>query len=80
MVVFRSLGAKVVEIPLLESFEISNAMANIIGSAESISAHANCLKQQPENYGSQICERLLTGLSFSAADYLDALKLREVIL
>ncbi len=78
--VFRSLGAKVVEIPLPESFEISNAMANIIGSAESSSAHANWLKEQPENYGSQTRERLLTGLLFSATDYLDALKLRKVIL
>ena len=38
------------------------------------------MKEQPENYGSQTRERLLTGLLFSATDYLDALKLRKVIL
>jgi aspartyl-tRNA(Asn)/glutamyl-tRNA(Gln) amidotransferase subunit A len=38
------------------------------------------LKEQPEDYGSQTRERLLTGLLFSAVDYLDALKLRKVIL
>ena len=80
LAVFRSLGAKVVEIPLPENFEISNNMANIIAGAESSSAHANWLKEQPENYGSQTRERLLTGLLFSASDYLDALKLRKVIL
>ncbi|MBC8259287.1 MAG: amidase [SAR324 cluster bacterium] len=80
LAVFRGLGAKVVEIPLPESFEISNAMANIIGGAESSSAHANWLKEQPENYGSQTRERLLTGLLFSATDYLDALKLRKIVL
>jgi len=53
LTVFRSLGAKVIEIPLPESFEISNNMANIIAGSESSSAHAIWLKEQPEDYGSQ---------------------------
>ena len=80
LTVFRSLGAKVVEIPLPESFEISNNMAFIITGAECSSAHTNWLKERSEDYGSQTRERLLTGLLFSANDYLEALKLRKVIL
>ena len=79
LTVFRTLGAKVIEIPLPESFEISNNMAFIIAGAECSSAHTNWLKERSEDYGSQTRERLRAGLLFSAADYLDALKLRKVI-
>jgi Asp-tRNAAsn/Glu-tRNAGln amidotransferase A subunit and related amidases len=64
LAVFAALVAKVVEIPLPDNFEISNNMANIIAGAESSSAHLNWLNEQPEDYGSQTRERLLTGLCF----------------
>ena len=80
LAVFRSAGAEIVQIPLPESFEICNDMANIIAGSESSSAHANWLKQRAEDYGSQTRERLLTGLLFSAVDYLEALKFRKVVL
>ena len=80
LAVFRSAGAEIVPIPLPESFEICNDLANIIAGAESSSAHANWLKQRADDYGSQTRERLLTGSLFSAIDYLEALKLRKVVL
>ena len=80
LAVFRSAGAEIVPIPLPESFAICNDLANIIAGSESSSAHANWLKQRAEDYGSQTRERLLSGFLFSATDYLDALKLRKVIL
>ena len=78
--VFRSLGANIVEIDLPDNFEVCNSMANIITASEGSSAHAKWLKEKPEDYGSQTRERLMSGLFFSSVDYLDALKLRNVIL
>lgn len=78
--VFQSFGANVVEIDLPESFEVTNAMTNIVTAVEGSSAHSKWLKERPEDYGSQTRDRLMSGLLYSAADYLDALKLRKVIL
>jgi aspartyl-tRNA(Asn)/glutamyl-tRNA(Gln) amidotransferase subunit A len=78
--VFRSLGADVMEIDFPESFDISNEMANIITAVEGSSAHTKWLKDRPEDYGRQTRKRLLSGSMISASDYLEALKLRKVIL
>ena len=68
------------EIDLPESFSISNEMANIITAVEGGSTHRKWLKDSPEDYGMQTRKRLLSGSGISASDYLEALKLREVIL
>ncbi len=78
--ILQSEGAQLIPIAMPASFEISNSMANLIGSTESTSAHRNWLMEKPELYGSQTRERLMAGLGISALDYLDALKLREVVL
>ena len=78
--VFMDLGAEVLEIDLPESFNISNEMANIITAVEGSSAHRKWLKDRPEDYGRQTRKRLLSGSLISANDYLEALKLRKVIL
>ena len=76
----RNLGAHVVEIDLPESFDISNEMANIITAVEGSSAHTKWLKDRPEDYGRQTRKRLLSGSMISASDYLEAIKLRKVVL
>ena len=68
------------EIDLPESFDISNEMTNIITAVEGSSAHTKWLKDRPEDYGKQTRKRLLSGSMISASDYLEALKLRKVIL
>ncbi len=78
--VFIGLGAEILEIDLPKSFNFSNKMANIITAVEGNSAHKKWLKARPEDYGSQTRERLLSGSMISASDYLEALKLRKVIL
>ncbi len=78
--VFKSLGANILEIDLPESFNISNEMANIITAVEGSSAHRKWLKNRPADYGIQTRKRLLSGSLISATDYLEALKLRKVIL
>ena len=78
--VFMSLGAKILEIDLPDSFNISNEMANIITAVEGSSAHRKWLEDRPADYGRQTRERLLSGSLISATDYLEALKLRKVIL
>ncbi len=80
LAVFQAAGAKIIPIPIPDSFKICNDLAIIISGSESSSAHANWLKERAEDYGSQTRERLLTGFLVSAVDYLDALKLREKIL
>ena len=78
--VFKSLGAHIFEIDLPESFNLSNEMANIITAVEGSSAHRKWLKERPEDYGKQTRKRLLSGSMISASDYLEAIKLRKVIL
>ena len=78
--VFKSLGTVILEIDLPESFSNCNEMANIITAVEGSSAHRKWLKDRPEDYGMQTRKRLLSGSGISASDYLEALKLREVIL
>ena len=78
--VFRVLGAEILEIDLPESFNLSNEMANIITAVEGNSAHKKWLKDRPEDYGRQTWKRLLSGSMIFAHDYLEALKLRKVIL
>ena len=78
--VFIGLGAEILEIDLPESFNLSNEMANIITAVEGNSAHKKWLKDRPEDYGRQTRKRLLSGSMIFAHDYLEALKLRKVIL
>jgi aspartyl-tRNA(Asn)/glutamyl-tRNA(Gln) amidotransferase subunit A len=80
LTVFKAAGLEIVPLPLPDSFKICNDLANIIAGSEICSAHANWLKQRPDDYGSQTRERLLTGFLVTVVDYLDALKLRKVIL
>ena len=78
--VFMGLGAEILEIDLPESFNLSNEMANIITAVEGNSAHKEWLKDRPKDYGRQTRKRLLSGSMIFAHDYLEALKLRKVIL
>ncbi len=78
--VFSGLGAVVMGVDFPDSFDLSNEMASIITSVEGHSAHRKWLQERPEDYGRQTRERLLSGSMISASDYLEALKLRKVIL
>jgi len=76
----KNLGAQIVEMDLPKNFDIINEIANIITAVEGSSLHTKWLKERIEDYGRQTRNRLLSGSMISASDYLEALKLRKVIL
>ena len=76
---FRSLGAVVVDIDLPDIAPWNAAFSMII-SSESSSYHGNWLRTRPQDYSDQVRARLEAGLAIPAASYLDALRLRGIVL
>ena len=72
--VLRGLGAVVsdVQIPLLDS----GLRVNIL-QAEASAYHAQWLRESPEKYSDQVRGLLLWGLTLSAADYINDLRVRR---
>ena len=56
------------------------ACAHIIRISEAYAIHKNWLEAHPENYGASARERLMRGASYSAADYVQALRWRTRLL
>lgn len=71
----RKLGADVreVRLPPAQDFE---TCCRIILASEAYSIHRKWLQEQPENYGELGRQRLLAGAAYTAADYIDALRMR----
>ena len=72
---FRSLGVKLVE---LDGFDLApiNAAANVILASEAAAAHRPWLASRPLDYSLLVRSRLDNGLSFTAVQYVDALRAR----
>jgi len=73
--VFRSLGARVVELAVPDPqrfFDISN----VISQAEAASLHAHWMRVRPEDYSLTTRTRTKPGFAISAVDYLEALESR----
>ncbi|MFV0297013.1 MAG: amidase [Hyphomicrobiaceae bacterium] len=71
----RQLGARVIEIRLPSLQEYAACNRTIIGS-EAYAIHRRYLRDRPQDYGALARQRILTGAGISAADYIDALRLR----
>jgi aspartyl-tRNA(Asn)/glutamyl-tRNA(Gln) amidotransferase subunit A len=71
----RRLGAEVhdVQLPSLQEYATCNRI--IIGS-EAYAVHRRFLQERPSDYGELARQRILTGAGITAADYIDALRLR----
>jgi aspartyl-tRNA(Asn)/glutamyl-tRNA(Gln) amidotransferase subunit A len=73
--VLRSLGAGVQEVRLAPLDEYATA-TRIIIRCEAFAIHRQWLATRPEDYGDLARQRILDGAVVSAADYIDALRLR----
>lgn len=72
-------GAQVVRVPVPDLTELG-LLANAVLGAEAASLHATGLASCPEVYGAQVRRRIERGLLYPATRYLDALRLRPVML
>ena len=71
----RGLGADVREVKLPSAAEFETC-CRIILASEAYAIHRKWLQEQPQNYGDLGRQRLLAGAAYSAADYIDALRMR----
>lgn len=71
----RDLGAQVNEVTTvpLSRFQACN---RVIMGSESYAIHERWLRERPQDYGDITRQRLLYGAMYSAADYINALRLR----
>jgi aspartyl-tRNA(Asn)/glutamyl-tRNA(Gln) amidotransferase subunit A len=73
--VMRGLGAEVREIRLPPLADYANC-TRIIIRCEAFAIHRRWLSERPGHYGDLARQRILDGAAVSAADYIDALRLR----
>jgi aspartyl-tRNA(Asn)/glutamyl-tRNA(Gln) amidotransferase subunit A len=71
----RSLGAEVSEIRLAPLAEYA-ACTRIIICCEAFAIHRRWMTERPGDYGALARQRILDGAAFSAADYIDAQRMR----
>jgi aspartyl-tRNA(Asn)/glutamyl-tRNA(Gln) amidotransferase subunit A len=71
----RKLGAGVCEIRLPPEVQFA-ACNRIILRSEAFAIHRKWLNEQPDNYGELARQRIMDGAPISAADYIDALRMR----
>ena len=76
---FARAGARVERVPVPDLTELG-LLANVVLGAEAASLHAAGLASYPEAYGAQVRRRIERGLLYPATRYLDALRLRPVML
>lgn len=74
--VLAGLGASVRDVSWPMAAE-AKALSFLIMGAESYSVHERWLREQPENYGPDVRQRLAQGATILAADYLQAQRLRR---
>jgi len=78
--VFAELGAEIVPLAMPREIAFANALNMLIIAVEGASFHANWLRERCQDYGRQTLGRLLPGLLHPAQQYLEAMKLRAVVL
>jgi aspartyl-tRNA(Asn)/glutamyl-tRNA(Gln) amidotransferase subunit A len=71
----RRLGAEVRELSLPSLHDYAACNRTIIAS-EAYAIHRRFLQERPGDYGALARQRILTGAGITAADYIDALRLR----
>ena len=78
--VFRALGAEIVPVAVPRSIARANALTRMIIATEGAAYHHRWLSERPEDYGTQVRSRLLTGALVPATRYIEALTQRGRIL
>ncbi len=78
--VFAALGAEIVPVEMPASIELANPMTMLILAAEGAAFHGRRLAERRADYGRQTLGRLLPGLLYPAARYIEALSLRRQVL
>ncbi len=76
--VFERLGAKVIPIKIEGMEEAWHANGKILLS-ESAAYHRERLTEHPEKFGSDVLQRIKTGASFSATEYVQARQAQRVL-
>ncbi|CAN5818989.1 amidase [soil metagenome] len=76
--VIRSLGAELRTIELPELALTEATLLAIIGS-EGLAVHLPALADRPEQFGRNARERLSAGLAYTGVDYVNALRMRDII-
>ncbi len=74
----RGAGATIVEIDL-PYMESAGAAQRVTISAEAYAYHEQDLREKPELYGKHTRQRLLAGMLYSAADFVQAQRVRSVV-
>ncbi|KQP39868.1 amidase [Pseudorhodoferax sp. Leaf274] len=75
----RAQGVRIAEVTLPDLAELGLLCTLVLG-AEAASIHRRWLAERPQDYGEQVRRRLERGLLYPAAHYVDALRLRPVLL
>lgn len=76
--VFRKLGAEITEVSIPALVHAASIFLTIL-LAEAVAYHETWLRERGERYGRDMWLRLLPGLAFSAADYLQAQRGRALL-
>jgi aspartyl-tRNA(Asn)/glutamyl-tRNA(Gln) amidotransferase subunit A len=75
----QAAGARVLRVPLPDFAELG-ALCSLVLGAEAASVHRPWLAERPGDYGEQVRRRLERGFLYPAVRYVDALRLRPVLL
>lgn len=75
--IFGGLRARVIDIALPDHGRLA-AMAALIWAPEAAALHLPWLRERPDDYGEQVRNRLLHGLSMPATSYVQAQQLRSL--
>jgi aspartyl-tRNA(Asn)/glutamyl-tRNA(Gln) amidotransferase subunit A len=77
--VLRLAGASIRRVPLPDLSELG-ALASLVLGSEAASIHRSWLASRPDEYGTQVRRRIERGLLYPATRYVDALRLRPILL
>ena len=62
------------------SMEVLNSMSTLVLGAEAASLHGEWLRTRPQDYSPQVLRRISRGKAYPATAYIDALRLRPLLL
>jgi aspartyl-tRNA(Asn)/glutamyl-tRNA(Gln) amidotransferase subunit A len=77
--VLESLGAEVREVPAPYIEDVPAAVGSIM-LPEAFAFHRRWMQERPDDYGEDVRYRLELGAATPAADYVDALRFRELVI
>ncbi|NQU61894.1 MAG: amidase [Rhodospirillales bacterium] len=78
--IYRRLGAVITPVSVPRSIDATNTMTTLITSSEGAALHGRWMRERAQDYGRQTLGRLTLGALTPAANYIEALALRDGIL